>query len=69
MASATLSSKYQLALPKVIREQLGLHAGQKFTVIAKGGVIELVPMQSIESARGMLKQANPDNYRDRSDRY
>ncbi len=69
MASATLSSKYQLSLPKSIREQMGLHAGQKFSVIAKGGVIELVPMRSIESARGMLEKANPKNYRDRGDRY
>ena len=69
MASATLSSKYQLSLPKSIREQMGLHAGQKFSVIVKGGVIELVPMRSIESARGMLEKANPENYRDRSDRY
>jgi len=69
MTSTTLSSKYQLSLPKVIREELGLRAGQKFSVIAKGGVIELVPMQTIESARGMLKNANPDNYRDRNDRY
>ena len=69
MTSATLSSKYQLSIPKAIREQLHLQAGQKFSVIAKGGVIELVPVRSIESARGMLKNANPDNYRDRRDRY
>ncbi len=69
MASATLSSKYQLSIPKAVREELELQAGQKFSVIAKGGVIELVPLRTLESARGMLKGANPDNYRDRSDRY
>lgn len=68
MISATLSSKYQLALPKVIREELGLQAGQKFSVIAKGGVIELIPMRTVQSARGMLKGANPENYRDHDDR-
>ena len=68
MASATLSSKYQLSIPKAIREQLHLEAGQKFSVITKGGVIELVPMHSIESARGILKNANPEQYRDRRDR-
>ena len=69
MSSATLSSKYQLSIPKAIREQLHLQAGQKFSVVAKGSVIELVPIRNIGSARGMLKQANPDNYRDRQDRY
>ncbi len=68
MASVTLSSKYQLSIPKAIREQLHLKAGQKFSLIIKGGVIELVPMRSIESARGILKNANPNHYRDRRDR-
>lgn len=68
MVSTTLSSKFQLSIPKAVREQLHLRAGQKFSVIVKGGVIELVPMRSIESARGALKNANPENYRDRSDR-
>ncbi len=69
MVSTTLSSKFQLSIPKAIREQLHLRAGQKFSVIVKGGVIELVPVRSIESARGLLKNANPENYRDRRDRY
>jgi AbrB family looped-hinge helix DNA binding protein len=69
MISATLSSKFQLALPKAIRDELGLYAGQKFAVVAKGAVIELVPLRSVEEARGMLKGADPADYRDRSDRY
>jgi AbrB family looped-hinge helix DNA binding protein len=68
MISATLSSKYQLAIPKAIREELGLQSGQKFAVIVKGGVIELVPLRSLEAARGMFKGADPTGYRDRKDR-
>ncbi len=68
MISATLSSKYQLAIPKAIREELGLQAGQKFAVIAKGDVIELVPLRSLKAARGMFKRADPTGYRDRKDR-
>ena len=68
MISATLSSKYQLAIPKAIREELGLQAGQKFAVIAKGDVIELVPLRSLKAARGMFKGADPNSYRDRKDR-
>lgn len=68
MSTATLSSKYQLALPKAVREQMKLKAGQKFTVIAKGDVIALVPQRSLEWARGRLAGADPRNYRDRRDR-
>ncbi|HHH13918.1 MAG TPA: AbrB/MazE/SpoVT family DNA-binding domain-containing protein [Thiolapillus brandeum] len=68
MTSVTLSSKFQLVIPKAVREQLHLQAGQRFTVITKGDVIELVPMRDIASARGMLKGADPQDYRDRRDR-
>jgi AbrB family looped-hinge helix DNA binding protein len=69
MQTATLSSKYQLAIPKAIRELLNLQAGQQFTVLAKGNSIELVPVRSLQSMRGLLKGANPANYRDRQDRF
>ena len=68
MKSATLSSKYQLAIPKAIRKELGLQAGQEFAVIAKGDVIELVPLRSLKAARGMFKGSDPTGYRDRKDR-
>ena len=68
MISATLSSKYQLAIPKAIRDELGLQAGQKFAVITKGNIIELIPLHSLEAARGMFKGADPTGYRDRKDR-
>lgn len=69
MALATLSSKFQLAIPKAIRDELQLKAGQKFVVITKGGVIQLVPQRSMEWARGLLKGHEPGEYRDRDDRY
>jgi AbrB family looped-hinge helix DNA binding protein len=69
MHTATLSSKYQLAIPKVIRELLNLQAGQQFTVLAKGRAIELVPVRSLKEMRGILKGANTENYRDRQDRF
>ncbi len=65
MVSATLSSKYQLAIPKAIREKLDLKAGQTFILIAKGDVIELIPQRSLDEARGLFKGANPSGYRDR----
>jgi AbrB family looped-hinge helix DNA binding protein len=69
MFCATLSSKYQLAVPKAIRDELGLQAGQRFAVFAKGQAIELVPVRSVLEARGLLKGAAADDTRDRTDRF
>ncbi len=68
MISAKLSSKFQLAIPKAIRDQLDLKAGQQFTLITKGDVIELAPIRSLTAARGSFKGCSPGDYRDRQDR-
>jgi AbrB family looped-hinge helix DNA binding protein len=68
MTIASLSPRFQLAIPKHVRDELGLHAGQKFAVIPNGKIIELVPSISMDDARGVLKGADPTDYRDRSDR-
>lgn len=69
MAVATLSSKFQLGIPKAVRDELGLQAGQKFTVIAKGAVIELVPVRPMGDLRGLLRGASALEVRDRRDRF
>jgi AbrB family looped-hinge helix DNA binding protein len=69
MISTTLSSDFQLSIPKTICDALGLQAGQQLAIAAKGKVIELVPLLSMEEARGLLKGADPTDYRDRGHRY
>ncbi len=54
MNQAKLSSKYEISLPKTVREELHLEAGQKFTLVIRGNIIELVPLRSLSSARGLL---------------
>jgi AbrB family looped-hinge helix DNA binding protein len=68
MISAKLSSKFQLAIPKVIRDQLDLKAGQQFALVVKGDIIELIPVRSLAAARGSFKGSNPNDYRDQQDR-
>ena len=68
MISATLSSKFQLSIPKAVREELHLHAGQKFAVITKGDIISLVPIPELAELRGIAKGADTSDYRDRNDR-
>jgi len=68
MASVTLSSKFQLSIPKAIREEMHLQPGQKFAIIPKGDTIVLVPIRPLDEMRGILKGADTNNYRDRTDR-
>ncbi|MDX8386120.1 MAG: AbrB/MazE/SpoVT family DNA-binding domain-containing protein [Gallionella sp.] len=69
MSTATLSSKYQLSLPKALREAMQLQPGQQFELIPMGTIIQLVPKTSIKKLRGLARGANPVQYRDRTDRH
>jgi len=50
-----LSPKYQIVIPREVRENLGLKKGQKLAVIVKNGVISLVPVPPLKELRGMAK--------------
>lgn len=56
----TISPKYQVVIPKHIREPMGLKAGQKLRVIAYGDRIELIPERSLQSMRGFLAGIDTD---------
>jgi len=58
MDFATVSPKYQVVIPKRVREQFGLSPGQQLQVIALPGRIELVPSQSPVALRGFLQGQN-----------
>jgi len=71
MLQAKLSSKFQLSIPKTMREEMCLEAGQQFTLVARGSIIELIPTQSMKDARGKLsnkKYKDSSEYRDRQER-
>ena len=68
METATLSSKFQLVLPRKARERLGLTPGMKFTVLDKGGVIYLVPERPIRESRGLARGINVRGLREKKDR-
>lgn len=55
MAAVTISPKYQVVIPKEIREKLGLYPGQKVEAILYEGRIELIPVQPMKKMRGFLK--------------
>ena len=64
MTVVTVSSKYQVVIPKDVRERLGLAPGQKVQALAVGGRIELVPVEPIERLRGFLKGMSSELERD-----
>ena len=68
MESVTLSTKYQLVIPRRSRERLGLRPGMKLTVVEKGGVIFLVPERPMRAFRGVAGGVNPRGLREKKDR-
>jgi AbrB family looped-hinge helix DNA binding protein len=58
METTTVSSKYQIVIPRKVREQLGIKVGQKVQVLPYEGRIEVIPIVSIKKARGFLKGIN-----------
>ena len=68
MAQAVVSTKFQVVIPKDVRRELGLKSGQVVQIIAKSGVITLVPDQPLGRLRGYLKGMNSSRLRDKKDR-
>ena len=68
MQTATSFAKYQICIPKLIREQLHFKVGQQFLFIAKANCLHLIPKRKLEDVKGLLAGANPNNVRDRKDR-
>jgi AbrB family looped-hinge helix DNA binding protein len=68
-ATATLSEKFQISIPKAVREQQRWKAGQEFVFIPKGAGVLLVPVPELDELAGIVKGAKTGAYRDRKDRY
>ena len=58
MDLSTVSPKYQVVIPKQVRERMGLQPGQVLQVMALPGRIELVPKRSVTELRGFLQGEN-----------
>ena len=67
MNTATLSSKFQISVPKPVRDALGLVPGQKLAFIQNGSGVRLVPQAAVTDLVGMARGANTDNLRDREE--
>ena len=68
METVTISTKFQVVIPKYIREKLGLMPGQKVQAFAHGDRIDLLPLRSARELRGVLRGRDTTFTRDREDR-
>lgn len=68
-ATATLSSKFQISIPKALIDEQHWKAGQEFVFIPKdkGVLVQLVPEKG--KLVGIAKGAHIDDFRDRQDRF
>lgn len=68
-ATATLSSKYQISIPKSVREEQHWQSDQQFVFIHKGKGMLLMPIPSFEELKGIAAGTDPTNFRDSNDRF
>jgi len=65
MTTVTVSPKYQVVIPKDVRESLGIFSGQKIQVLTYRNRIELIPIKPMKKMRGFLKGINTKVMRDK----
>ena len=68
MDAVTVSPKFQVVIPKAVRERAGIVPGEKFQVLCFDDRIELVRMQPMSKMRGFLKGLDATFVRDEEDR-
>jgi AbrB family looped-hinge helix DNA binding protein len=66
-ALTTISTKYQIVIPRQVREQFNLKPGQKVMFIPYRNTIRLVIVPPIEEALGIFKGLNTDDFREEVD--
>ncbi|MEK6764356.1 MAG: AbrB/MazE/SpoVT family DNA-binding domain-containing protein [Nitrospirota bacterium] len=68
MVMTTISSKFQIVIPKDVRDKLHLSPKQRLHVMVNGGIITLVPEVPLKSLRGALKRLSKIDLREKKDR-
>ena len=68
MQTVVISPKYQIAIPKSIRESMHLYAGEKVFMLPYDGRVELIPERSLKDMQGILAGMDTKIKRDEEDR-
>ena len=64
MNTVKLSPKFQVVIPREIREKTGIRAGSRLEIVSYGNRIELIPVSDIKKLRGFLPGMNTDVQRE-----
>ena len=64
MTSVTVSPKFQVVIPKEVRDSMGIVSGQKIQVLTYQNRIELIPIKPMKKMKGFLKGIDTDVERD-----
>ncbi len=64
MLTVTVSPKFQIIIPKLVRQRLDIQPGQKLQIISFDGRIEYVLLKTIKEMRGFLKGIDTSVERD-----
>jgi len=65
MTAVTVSPKFQVVIPKEIRESMGITSGQKIQMLSFRNRIELIPIKPIKEMKGILKGINTNINREK----
>jgi AbrB family looped-hinge helix DNA binding protein len=65
LATVTISSKFQIVIPKQVRERLRLRPQQRLQIIEKGGIVTLAPEIPLASLKGVLKGMSKKDLREK----
>ena len=65
MTSVTVSPKYQVVIPKEVRDSMGIVSGQKIQILTYQNRIELIPIRPMKKMRGFLKGIDTGVKRDK----
>ena len=69
-STVKVSPKFQVVIPKALREELKIEPGQELLIFAIDGALRLVPRRSIKELRGIAKGMRwKDELREHSERF
>jgi AbrB family looped-hinge helix DNA binding protein len=68
MAAIRVSPKYQVVIPKDVRKKIPIRSGQEVSVIAKNGIIYILPRVPIRKLKGTLSGIPKTGFREKRDR-
>ncbi len=65
MKAVTVSPKFQIVIPKEVRESMGIVSGQKIQMLTYRNRIELIPIKPMKKMKGFLKGIDTQVKRDK----